>query len=163
MDDNDEDKLGPINNNPLSTLDELDEESDESAGEDGEDEASSTALSRTADGSDATTASPTALDRLVDGSNASPASTIALDLSVNVSNATREGEAAAAGTVGDNDTPVGNDATGDYSIPPMQQATLFCISNEVWDQSNQRQRLHWYETGGMFFPRLRTELGQLRR
>ena len=78
VDDTDEDELGPINNNPLSTLDESDKESDKLAGEDGEDEASSTALSRMGDGSNATTASPTALDWLVDGSNAPPASTTAL-------------------------------------------------------------------------------------
>ena len=109
----------------LSTLDESDEESDESAGGDDEDEASSTALSRTADRSDATTASPTTLDRLVDGSDAPPASITALDSSVDGSDATREGEAAAAGAVGDDDTPVGNDAAGDSSIPPMRQSTLF--------------------------------------
>jgi hypothetical protein len=83
----------------------------------------STALSHTADGSSATTTSPTALDRLVDGSNAPPASTTVLDSSVDGSVATREGEAAAAGAVSNDDTPVGNDAVGDSSIPPMRQST----------------------------------------
>ena len=41
-----------------------------------------------------------------------------------MSDATREGEATAAGAVCDDDTPVGNDATGDSSIPPMQQSTF---------------------------------------
>ena len=98
---------------------------DKLAGGDGKDEASSTVLSQMADGSNATTASPTALDLLVNGSNAPPESTTALDLSVNVSNTTREGEAMAAGAVGNNDTPMGNNAAGDSSIPPIQQSTLF--------------------------------------
>ena len=82
-----------------------------------------------------------------------------LDLSVDVSDATREGEAVAAGTVGDNDTPIGNDAAGDSSIPPMQQSTLFCISDKMWDQSHQEQWLRRYKTGRTFCLRLRTELG----
>ena len=142
-DDDDEDKLGLVNNNPsedevlynddsvndgspltaLLTLDESDEESDESVGDNNKEEASSTDLSHTADGSSATTTSPTALDRLVDESDAPPASTTVLDSSVDDSAATREGEAAAAGAVSNDDTPVGNDAMGDSSIPPMRQST----------------------------------------
>ena len=45
-----------------------------------DDDASSRALGRVADGSDATTASTTALDHLVDGSDAPPASTTPLGL-----------------------------------------------------------------------------------
>ncbi len=101
MNDHDEDKLGLVNNNPsgdeepydndpvndgppltvLSTLNESDKESNKSTGVDNVDEASSTALSQTVDGNDATTTSPTALDQLVDGSDAPPASATALDLS----------------------------------------------------------------------------------
>ncbi len=109
----------------MTTLSESDEESYESTEGEDVDDPSPTALSRTADGSDATTASTTALGHLVDGSDAPPASATALYSSVDGSDVTREGEAVAAGAVGDDDTPVGNGATGDSSIPPMRKSTLF--------------------------------------
>ena len=99
----------------------------ESGGNDGYDDASPTARSSTAAGSNATTTSATALDRPVDGSNTPPASTTALDLPVNGSDAEREGDSWAAGATGDNENPLGDGAGGDSSIPPMQQSDLFPI------------------------------------
>ena len=74
----------------------------ESIGEDNDD-ASSTARSLTAAGSNATTASATALDRPVNESDAPPAFTTALNSPVDGSNAEREGNSWAAGATGDND------------------------------------------------------------
>jgi hypothetical protein len=144
-DDDDEDKLGLERNNPpgdaetsnddwvdggsaspaLTTLSEADKESDALADGNEDDDASPTALGWMANGSNATNASTTALDLLVDGSDAPPTSTTTLGVLVGGSNATREGESAAAGAIGEEETPVGNGATGDSSIPPMQQSTLY--------------------------------------
>jgi hypothetical protein len=145
VDDDEEDKLGLERNNPPGdaeisnnnwvdggsaspvsvTLSKADKESDALADGEEDDGASPTSLGWTASGSNATNASTTALNLLVDGSDAPPASTTTLDVPVSRSNATSEGELAAAGVVGEEETPVGKGATGDSSIPPMQQATLY--------------------------------------
>jgi hypothetical protein len=144
-DDDDEDKLGLKKNNPpgdaetsdddrvdsgsaslaLTMLSKADKESDALADGNKDDGASPTALGWTANGSNATNASTTALVLPVDGSDAPPASTTTLGMPVGGSNATREGELAAAGAISEEETPVGNGATGDSSIPPMQQSTLY--------------------------------------
>ncbi len=144
-DDNNKDELGLKRNNPpgdvetsnddrvdggsaslaLTTLSEADKESDALADGNKDNGASPTALGWTANGSDATNASATALDLPVDGSDASPASTTTLGVPVGGSDATREGELAAAGAVGEEETPISNGAMGDSSIPPMQQSTLY--------------------------------------
>jgi hypothetical protein len=144
-DDNYKDKLGLKRNNPpgdaetsnnnwvdggsaspaLTMLSKADEESSASADGNEDDGASPTALGRTANGSNATNASTTALNLPVDGSDAPPVSTTTLGMPVGGSNATREGESAAPGAIGEDETPVGNGATGDSSIPPMQQSTLY--------------------------------------
>ncbi len=67
----------------------------------------------------------TALNLPVDGSNAPPASTTTLGVPVGGSDAMREGELVAAGALGEEETPIGNGAMGDSSIPPIQQSTLY--------------------------------------
>jgi hypothetical protein len=143
--DNNEDKLGLKRNNPPGdaetsnnnwvnggsaspasmTLSKTDKESDAFADGDKDNGTSPTAYGWTANGSNATNASTTALDLPVDGSDSPPASTTTLGVLVGGSNAMRDGELAAAGAVGEEETPIGNGATGDSSIPPMQQSTLY--------------------------------------
>jgi hypothetical protein len=79
----------------------------------------STALGLLADGSDATMTSVTALDHLVDGRNAPPASTTALGLPANGSKTLEEGDTADAGSIGNEEAPVGNGTMGGSSIPPL--------------------------------------------
>ncbi len=135
MDDSNEDKLvGSKNNNPPGNAELLsDNHVNGSAAslvfllfveldEDNDDYGASTSL--TANGSNATVASASALDRSVDGSNAPPASTTALGSLANGSNLSEEGDAMDAGSGGNKEAPIGNGATGDSSIPPMQQINL---------------------------------------
>ena len=144
-DDDDKDELGLERKNPpgdaetsnddwvdggsaspaLTMLSKADEELDALADGNEDNGASPTALGWMANGSNATNASTTALNLLVDGSNAPPASTTTLGVPVGGSDATREGELAAAGAVGEEETPVGNSAMGNSSIPPMRQSTLY--------------------------------------
>jgi hypothetical protein len=144
-DDDEEDELGLERNNPpgdaetsndnrvdggsaspaSTALSEADKESDALADGDKDNGASPTALGWTANGSDATNALATALDLPVNGSDAPPASTTTLGVPFGGSDATREGELAAAGAVGEEQTPVGKGATGDSSIPPMRQSALY--------------------------------------
>jgi hypothetical protein len=145
MDDDNKAKLGLERNNPpgdaetsdddrvdggsaspaSTTLSEADKESDALADGDEDDGTSPTALDWTANGSNTTNALTTALDLPVDGSDAPPASTTTLGVPVGDSDVTREGELAAAGAVGEEETPLSNGPMGDSSIPPMRQSTLY--------------------------------------
>jgi hypothetical protein len=86
-----------------------------------------TLTSLTANGSNATMASATALDYLVNGSNALLASITALGFPANGSHLTEEGDATGADSGGNKEVPIDNDATGDSSIPPMQQSIFYPI------------------------------------
>jgi hypothetical protein len=63
--------------------------------------------------------STTALDCLVDGSNAPLALTTALGSPANGSKTSEEGDAADAGSVNNEEAPIGDGAMGVSSIPTM--------------------------------------------
>ena len=128
--------------------------------DDDNDDASSTALSLAADGSNAPPASTTALDHPVDGSNAPLASTTALGLLADGSDLSEEGDATDAGSDGNDVGPLA-------LLPRTPLAFLLCnnqpffqfFDKEMQELGSRRQRLPRDETRQVFQPRMMGGLG----